>query len=482
MDEPLLQRIDMKIAFPKILALIACVLLTACGAGNNCVGHNGCSDTASSTTTTTTTTTSSTTYTIGGTISGLTSGSLILQNNSGNALTISANSTTFVFTTALASGVTYAVTVGTQPSGLTCSVTNGTGTIASANVTNVAVTCATTSSGITYSGNTGTVSILAGSISAEGFLDGTGTAALFKGPNSMAVDSSGNIYLADQLNRRIRKITSAGVVTTFAGSGTSGFVDGTGTAAQFLSPYGMAIDSSNNLYVRDTNTVRKITPAGVVTTFAGSATTSGTTNGTGTAARFTGQAGIVADSSGNLYTIDGGQCTIRKITSGAVVTTLAGQAGVCASTDGTGTAATFLNPSYLAIDSSNNLYVTEPYKVRKISPAGVVTTFAGSGSSAYADGTGTAASFLGLVGITVDSSNNLYVLDTSGLTIRRITSAGVVTTFAGIPNTSGTTNGTLTTTTFSGLQGITIDSSGNLYVTESVRFDNNTIRKIVFTP
>jgi hypothetical protein len=147
------------------------------------------------------------------------------------------------------------------------------------------------------------------------------------------------------------------VVTTFAGSGTSGFVDGTGIAAQFLGPYGIAIDSSNNLYVRDTNTVRKITPAGVVTTFAGSAATSGTTNGTGIAARFTGQAGIVADSSGNLYTIDGGQCTIRKITPLAVVTTFAGQAGVCASADGTGAAATFLDPSNLAIDSSGNLYV-----------------------------------------------------------------------------------------------------------------------------
>jgi len=393
----------MKKAFPQILALIACALLTACGAGS-CVGHNGCGDSA---------TTSSTT-------------------SSGDSAT----------------------------------------------------TSSTTSSGITYSGNTGTVSILAGSISAEGFLDGTGTAALFKGPNGMAVDSSGNIYLADQLNRRIRKITSAGVVTTFAGSGTSGFVDGTGTAAQFLGPYGITI-FNNILYIRDTNSIRAITTVGtpgVVTTFAGSAATSGTTNGTGIAARFTGQTGIVADSSGNLYTIDGGQCTIRKITPLAVVTTFAGQAGVCASADGTGAAATFLDPSNLAIDSSGNLYVTETLKVRKISPAGVVTTFAGSGSSAYADGTGTAASFLALVSLTVDSSNNLYVLDASGLTIRRITSAGVVTTFAGIPNTSGTTNGTLTTSTFSGLQGITIDSSGNLYVTESVRFDNNTIRKIVFTP
>ena len=401
MDELRLQRIDMKIAFTQILALIACALLTACGAGNSCIGHNGCSDTAATTTTTTTTTTTPTTT-----------------------------------TTTVVSGV---------------------------------------------------VSILAGASAFHSFADGTGTAAKFNSPEGLVVDSSGNVYVADRGNNRIRKITSAGVVTTFAGSATAGTANGTGTAATFNQPNAITIDSSGNLYVIDAfaaTQIRKITPAGVVTSFAGQVGVTGSTDGTGTAARFGGIQGIAIDSSDNLYVTDTSNFKIRKITSAGVVTTFAGS-GTTGTVNATGTAASFQDINRITVDSSGNLYVVEStaLTIRKITSAGVVTTLAGSGTSAYVDGTGTAASFQQIGGITVDSSGNLYVTESGGgQTIRKITPAGVVTTFAGLKDTGGEdVNGTLTAARFSQPYGIAIDSSNNLYISEFQFGFQNNIRKIVFT-
>ena len=182
----------------------------------------------------------------------------------------------------------------------------------------------------------------------------------------VAVDSSGNVYVADNLNFLIRKITPAGVVTTFAGSGVSG--SDNGTAASFNMPTGIAVDSSGNVYVTDGTTlsIRKITPAGVVTTFAGSGT-SGVADGTGTAASFNLPMSIAVDSSGNLYVPDMINSLMRKITPAGVVTTLAAS-GTAGSTNGIGTAASFASPYGIAADSSGNLYVTdkENVLVRKI--------------------------------------------------------------------------------------------------------------------
>ena len=148
----------------------------------------------------------------------------------------------------------------------------------------------------------------------SGSADGTGPAASFNNPNGLAVDGSGNVYVADTFNHMIRKITSAGVVTTVAGSTTSGSADGTGAAASFFRPYAVAIDASGNLYVADCNNnmIRKIDSAGVVTTLAGS-TTAGHADGTGTAASFNSPGAVAADGSGNLYVADSGNNMIRKI-------------------------------------------------------------------------------------------------------------------------------------------------------------------------
>jgi sugar lactone lactonase YvrE len=269
--------------------------------------------------------------------------------------------------------------------------------------------------------STGVVTTLAGSGTA-GSANGTGTAASFYNPTGVAVDVSGNIYVADKSNHKIRKITAAGVVTTLAGSGTAGSADGTGTAATFNNPAGVAVDASGNIYVadKDNHKIRKITAAGVVTTLAGSGT-DGSADGTGTAATFSLPEGVAVDASGNIYLADTGNDKIRKITAAAVVTTLAGS-GTAGSTDGTGTAATFDLPTGVAVDAFGNIYVADQnnHKIRKITSAGVVTTLAGSGTDGLVDGTGTAAFFYNPTGVAVDVFGNIYVADTRNSKIRKI--------------------------------------------------------------
>jgi sugar lactone lactonase YvrE len=177
----------------------------------------------------------------------------------------------------------------------------------------------------------GTLAVFAGVPDGIGSADGTGAAARFNYPQGVTADGSGNVYVADSNNFTIRKITPAGVVTTLAGAaGASGSVDGAGAAARFNRPSGLAVDGSGNVYVADTynHTIRKITPAGVVSTLAGTALAYGSADGTGAAARFFYPQGVAADGSGNVYVADSNNLTIRKITPAGVVTTLAGAAGV----------------------------------------------------------------------------------------------------------------------------------------------------------
>ena len=216
-----------------------------------------------------------------------------------------------------------------------------------------------------------TVTTLAGSAGVTGSADGTGSAALFNFPNGVAVDSSGNVYVSDSGNSTIRKVRPGGVVSTLAGTaGVRGSADGTGSAAQFNNPSGVAVDSSGNVYVANQNssTIRKVTPGGVVTTLAGTAYVGGSADGTGSAALFSYPCGVAVDSSGNVYVADQNSSTIRKVTPGGVVTTLAGTAGVYGSADGTGSAAQFNEPRGVAVDSSGNVYVADKnnFTIRKL--------------------------------------------------------------------------------------------------------------------
>jgi hypothetical protein len=278
------------------------------------------------------------------------------------------------------------------------------------------------------------VSALAGAAGQQGSTDGTGVAALFRQPNGVAQDSAGNVYIADTGNSLIRKVTAAGVVTTLAGSSSNqAYRDGVGTAAWFNASTALTIDSLGNVFVADTanSVIRKIATDGTVTTLAGTAGSTGSADGTSAAARFNQPAGIIVDSAGNLYVSDTNNHTIRKVTSAGVVTTLAGLAGVSGSSDGTGTAAQFNLPRGLCYDGSGNLYVadTANSSIRKVTTAGVVTTFAGlSTVSGLLDGTGIESWFNQPRDVKIDSSGNLYVADTGNAAIRKITAAGVVTT------------------------------------------------------
>ena len=308
-----------------------------------------------------------------------------------------------------------------------------------------------------------------------GLINGTGQSAEFNHPSGVVVDGNGNLYVADRSNHVIRKITAAGEVTTFAGSGTAGYSDGTGTAAQFNYPTGIAIDVDGNIYVADqvNQVIRKITSVGVVSTFAGQAGITGTTDGAASLAQFFSPTGVALDAAGNVYVADQGNNTIRKINTSGVVSTLAGSSS--GYMDGTGAGAQFNHPVALAVDLHGNIYVTDQYnfKIRKVTSLGVVTTIAGS-IQGYANATGTAAKFGYLFGISIDAGGNLYVADQTNNTIREITSAGVVSTFAGTA-APGRANGLGSSAQFITPDAITCDTNGNLYVAE---YDAQTIRKI----
>ena len=318
------------------------------------------------------------------------------------------------------------------------------------------------------------VETLAGSVFNSGTsVDGTGTAATFWYPRFAAIDSSGNIFVADSSADNIRMVTPAGVVTTIAGlTGIIGSTDATGSAARFKSPWGVAVDAAGNLFVADTNnyTIRKIAPGGVVTTIAGLAGTKGSTNGTGAAARFMQPYGIVVDPSGNLFVADTGANTIRKITAGGVVSTLAGTAGTQGSTDGTGPAARFTQPTGLGIDAAGNLYVSDHdnYTIRKVTPAGVVTTLAGLAQNpGDTDGVGSAARLNSVYGITVDGNGNVYACEYNQSTIRKISPAGAVTTIAGRAGLGSSQDGDGGAAFFSSPAGIAADVRGNLYIVDA---------------
>ena len=289
---------------------------------------------------------------------------------------------------------------------------------------------------ITTSGTNRSVRTLTGLIGLHSFADGTNSAARFNYPQGVAVDAAGNLYVADTYNNAIRKITPVGtnwVVTTIAGSAPPaslfGSVDGTNNNARFHNPYGIAVDSATNLYVTDSlnHTIRKISPVGanwVVTTLAGLANVSGSANGSNSTARFNGPVSVAVDSAGVIYVADFLNHTIRKLIASGTnwsVTTLAGSPGVPGTSDGVGSAAGFNLPQDIAIDAGQNLFVTDSGNntIRKISPAGKVSTLAGSpGIPGSADGTGSTALFNQPYGVAVDASGILYVADYLNYSIR----------------------------------------------------------------
>jgi len=318
----------------------------------------------------------------------------------------------------------------------------------------------------------GVISTFAGS--GQGTSDGLRLVAEFSGIYGMCTDPSGNIYVVDSTNFRIRKITPEGITSTLAGH-ESGYADGTGPYAKFSYPNGICSDAAGNIYVTDAGNykIRKITPQGVVTTLAGS--TVGFADGPGNTAKFnTDLDGICADKNGNLYVADNYNHKIRKITPDGTVSTLAGS--TFGFEDGPGNTAKIWQPKGICIDKNGNLYVSDRFnnRIRKITPGGIVSTFAGS-TEGYTDGPGTSAQFSYPEQIGIDSNDNLYVTDYSlaNYVIRKISPSGTVSTLAG--STEGYVDGPALSAKFSNPRGICVDAKGNVYVADLV---NSVIRKI----
>jgi sugar lactone lactonase YvrE len=313
-----------------------------------------------------------------------------------------------------------------------------------------------------------------------GLVNDIGTNAAFNWPINIVFDMSKNLFVTDANNNVVRKITPTGSVTTFAGNGTAGVTNGVGIAARFNHPLGLAIDNVGNLYVTDArnNAIRKITPGGTVSLFAGSGLL-GHADGPAATATFNYPNGITVDDSGNVYVADASNSMIRKITQAGMVSTLAGSID-SGYVDDTGAKAKFTYPSGIVADHNGNLFVADKSNnmIRKVTTAGVVTTYAGSPVAGANDDTGRAAGFASPYGITIDSSGNLYVAEIGNDLIRKITPTREVMTLMGLPGSVGAVDGTKDIATFDNPTGIALDGNGNLYVAD---WNNDDIRKIDLT-
>jgi sugar lactone lactonase YvrE len=316
------------------------------------------------------------------------------------------------------------------------------------------------------------VTTLAGQALVSGAANGTGTNALFSDPAALITDTNGNFFVADSQNHAIRKVTTNGVVTTFAGQlGISGTADGIGTSAQFNMPNGLAFDGGGNLFVADTgnSTIRKITPSGAVSTFAGTAGSGGYTDGAAGSAQFNSPLGIAVATNGDVFVADSGNHCIRRI-SGGMVSTFAGSPQIWGSADASGTNAQFNGPVGLAFDTRGNLFVSDANNdtIRKITTGGVVTTFAGAaGVDGSADGVATAARFRSPAELVFDRNGNLFVADSFNQTIREISRNGIVCTVSGAAGISSANDGVNGAGRFYNPYGVAVGADGSLVVADT---------------
>jgi len=330
------------------------------------------------------------------------------------------------------------------------------------------------------SNNIITVTTFAGT-GVAGYMDNAASGAMFNNPEGVSVDSHGNVYVSDSFNELIREISTTGNVTTIAGNQSAGLVNGVASSAEFYAPSGQVFDAQGNLYVSDqgNNVIRKITPAGVVSNYAGTGQagyrngavdSAHLTNASDSLAKFNSPQGLCIDASGNLYVADRGNNVIREIMPNGRTKTIAGNA-VKGFIDATDEAAFFDNPTGVAIDSKGNVWVTDQGNsaLREISSSGVVTTIFGSPNQENLLGYPSA--------ITIDTQGNLYIADETGR-IFEYTTGGVLYLLAGAPASAGFNNGLGGVALFNYPQGIAVDASGNIYVADQY---NNVIRKITIS-
>lgn len=320
-----------------------------------------------------------------------------------------------------------------------------------------------------------------------GYSDGGGvcTNAEFNHPWGITFDASGNLYIADHVNSAIRRVNASNAICTYAGTTSFGYSgdNGPATAATMLRPSGLAVSSAGDLFLADgwDNRIRKVGADGVITTFGGTGIAGyAGDGGQATAAMFDHPTGLALDVAGNLYVADSGNHVVRKITPAGIVSTYAGNGHEGYSGDGgPATAAQLFEPRGVAMDATGNLYITDiANMVRKVTPAGIITTFAGTGMGGYSgdDGPATAAQLLTPNSVAFDKVGNVYISDENNHAIRKVNSAGIITTIAGTGTAGYSGNGgPASYANFYRPMGIAFDTSGNLYIADYI---NSVIRRI----
>ena len=341
--------------------------------------------------------------------------------------------------------------------------------------------------GIRKVDSTGTITTIAGTgelgFSGDG---GPAVEAELYGPAGVAVDSAGNLYIADSGNQRIRKVDSTGTITTIAGTGEFGFSGDGGPAveAELYGPAGVAVDSAGNLYIADSGNrrIRKIDSTGTITTIAGTGEFGFSGDGgPAVEAEFRNPYGVAVDSAGNVYIADTGNRRIRKIDSTGTITTIAGPGEFGFSGDGgPAVEAELRNPYGVAVDSAGNVYIADSrdHRIRKVDSTGTITTIAGTGEFGFSGDGGPAveAELRNLYGVAVDSAGNVYIADTDNHRIRKVDSTGTITTIAGTGEFGFSGDGgPAVEAEFRRPHGVAVDSAGNLYIAD---IRNRRIRKI----
>lgn len=483
--------------FEYAVAVAVLALVAGCGGGGG--GGGGSATTPPPAGSTPPATPGQTDFTVGGTVTGLRAGATVTLANGADTLPIGANGS-FAFPTTLKSGAAYDIKV-TPPGGYTCKATGASGAVGSANVA-AAVDCApnvlagvvgslqepvaVTSDGkgtvyvldaglhgVQKLDAAGALAMLAGGTGQPGLADGSGSAARFwldgDDNNGATVDSQGNLFIMDGCNGAIRKMTSAGVVTTLAGNGTTACynvatpaakADGTGAAARFEKPTSMASDGAGGVIVIDANaglTVRRVNSAGVVvtTTYANPDPSQPTIS----------LRTITRAENGTVYISDANNRIWRDV-NGSLVLHAGSLVGGSAQ-NGTGASARFVAITGMTTTPNGDLYVSDFASVRKVTPSGVVTTLAGSATRGDKDGLGIAAEFGNLLSIGFDGTN-LFVVDSGQEVLRRITLDGAVTTVAATPAVRKTINGDAGTARFGSFSSLAADAEGNLYFVDPV--------------